>query len=142
LLVTLSFEPQTEDVVLQALQADSIHVVAGQRVRKGQKIGELVVGEGGGPASGSGNPHIDLRLLLMDPATVDPSAPIESLLTMSISHNEVSNLPTFLCPFDYSSIRARFLYERVLRNADPATHCRCPCKFPYNEAACGVGCVD
>jgi hypothetical protein len=47
LLVTLSFEPQTENVDLQALQARSIDVVAGQRVRKGQVIGALVVGEGG-----------------------------------------------------------------------------------------------
>jgi hypothetical protein len=142
LLVTLSFEPQTADVDLQALQAKSIDVVAGQRVRKGQIIGALVVGEGGGMASGSGNPHIDLRLLLLDPATLDPDAPFEDLLTLNISHDDVSNLPTFLCPFDYSSVRARLLYEKVLRGADPSTQCRCPCKFPYNEAACGPGCVD
>ena len=142
LFATLSFEPQTEDVDLQALQAMSIDVVAGQRVRKGQVIGALVVGEGGGMSSGSGNPHIDLRLLLMDPATLDPGAPLEDLLALDISHNDVAMLPTFLCPFDYSSIRAKHLYERVLRGADPTTQCGCPCVFPYNEAACGPGCVD
>lgn len=137
LLVTLSFEPQTENLELQAEQRAAISVVQGQKVKKGQKLGYLIVGEGGGPEGGSGNPHIDLRLLLKDPATA-----IDDLLSMYISHNDVSSLPTFLCPYDYSSNHAKRNYEKVLDKADPMTQCQCPCKFPYNEAACGAGCVD
>ncbi len=137
LWVTLSFEPQTAILDLQAEQAESIIVEAGQNVRRGQKIGYLIVGEGGGEASGSGNPHIDLRLLLKDTALT-----IDDLLTADISHNDVSNLPTFLCPFDYSSVRSKKMFEKILKKADPATQCQCPCEFPYNEAECGIGCVD
>ena len=144
LFVTYTFEPQTSLLQLQELQAASIDVVVGQRVRKGQKLGDLVVGEGlnGGSPLGSGNPHIDTRLLLFDPATVDPSNPLGDLLTRDISHNDVNSLPTFLCPYDYSSVRSKTTYEKVLEKFDPAVQCTCPCRFSYNAAECGVGCVD
>lgn len=144
LFVTYTFEPQTRLLQLQELQSASIDVIVGQRVRKGQKLGDLVVGEGlnGGSPFGSGNPHIDTRLLLFDPATVDPADPLADLLTRDISHNDVNSLPTFLCPYDYSSVSSKTTYERVLEKLDPAVQCTCPCRFPYNAAACGVGCVD
>ena len=144
LFVTYTFEPQTRLLQLQELQAASIDVVVGQRVREGQKLGDLVIGEGlnGGSPYGSGNPHIDTRLLLFDPATVDPADPLGDLLTRDISHNDVNSLPTFLCPYDYSSVRSKTTYEKVLEKFDPAVQCTCPCRFPYNAAACGVGCID
>lgn len=144
LYVTYNFEPQTQILQLQELQAASIDVIVGQPVRKGQKLGDLVVGEGlnGGSPFGSGNPHIDTRLLLFDPATVDPDDPVGDLITSEISHNDVGNLPTFLCPYDYSSVRSKSIYEKVLEKFDPAVQCTCPCRFPYNAAECGVGCVD
>lgn len=144
LYVTYTFEPQTASPSLRALQAVSIDVVVEQQVRKGQKLGDLVVGEGenGGSPLGSGNPHIDTRLVLLDPATVDPNAPFEDLITQDISHNDVANLPTFLCPYDYSSVRGKSAYEKILANFDPNTQCTCACRFPYNAAECGVGCVD
>ena len=144
LYVTYTFEPQTQILQLQELQAASIDVVVGQQVRKGQKLGDLVVGEGlsGDSPFGSGNPHIDTRLLLFDPATVNPTDPLGDLLTMDMSHNDVNSLPTFLCPYDYSSVRSKTIYEKVLEKFDPAVQCTCPCRFPYNAAECGVGCVD
>ena len=144
LYVTYNFEPQTQILQLQELQATSIDVIVGQPVRKGQKIGDLVVGEGlnGGSPFGSGNPHIDTRLLLFDPATVDPDDPVGDLFTREISHNDVNNLPTFLCPYDYSSVRSKSTYDKVLEKFDPAVQCTCPCRFPYNAAECSIGCVD
>lgn len=143
LYVTVTFEPQTADPSLRALQAASIDVVVGQSVRQGQKIGDLVVGEGeGGSPFGSGNPHIDTRLVLFDPATVDPHDPFADLITRDISHNDVNNLPTFLCPFDYSAAQAKKAYEEVLATFNPATQCTCACRFPYNAAECGAGCID
>lgn len=144
LYVAYNFEPQTANLNLRALQANSIKVVAGQHVKKGQKLGYLVVGEGenGGSAFGSGNPHIDMRLLLVDPAMLDPDAPLEDLISLAFSHNAIDQLPTFLCPYDYSSTRAKYAYEKILGKFDPDTQCKCPCRFSYNAEACGVGCVD
>lgn len=142
--VTYNFEPQTTIPGLRALQAGSIQVVAGQRIKKGQKIGYLVAGEGedGGSATGSGNPHIDLRLLLIDPAILGPDPTFEELLGLEFSHNDTGQLPTFLCPYDYSSTHAKYAYEKILKTFDSATQCKCPCRFPYNAEACGAGCVD
>jgi hypothetical protein len=144
LFVAYMFEPQTENVDLQILQRNSIIVSVGQRVKKGQKIGYLIVGEGenGGQAFGSGNPHIDMRLLLVDPETIDPDRPIEDLIDMYISHNDVAQLPTFLCPYDYSSVKAKSVYEKILKKFDPDIQCKCACRFPYNANECGIGCID
>ena len=136
LWVTLSFEPQTANPDLNLTQSESISVSAGQLIKKGEEIGYLVVGEGGG-GLGSGNPHIDLRLVLKGPSTI-----ISDLLETGASHNDIANLPTFLCPYDYSSNHAKALHEEVLVKADPDTQCHCPCRFPYNEEECGTGCVD
>jgi len=59
-----------------------------------------------------------------------------------ISHNDVGSLPTFLCPYDYSTVWAKDKYEDLIFKSDPATSCMCPCKFPYNAEKCGTGCVD
>jgi hypothetical protein len=136
--VTLSFEPKSAEPGLQVQQEHAIAVVEGQRVRKGQLIGRLTVGEGDGSGSGSGNPHIDFRLLLKP---IDMN--IEDLMAPDvISHNDVYSLPTFLCPYDYSTARAKNKYEDLIFKSDPETSCMCPCKFPYNDEKCGDGCVD
>lgn len=133
LLVTLTFEPKTADPALHREQANAISVDIGQTVRKGQEIGHLIVGEGSG--TGSGNPHIDYRLLLKEVSTT-----IGDIIVSGASHNDVADLPTFLCPYDYSSIRAKALFERIMSKETSA--CRCPCKYPYNEGACGTSCID
>lgn len=135
LYVNYNLEPQTENVSLRELQAASIDVSVGQRVRAGQKIADLVVGEGE-------EPHVDMSLLLFDPALVDPEDPIGYLMTQIISHNDVANLPTFLCAYDYSSVRAKTTYEKILQDFNPESQCVCPCRFPYNAAECGTVCGD
>lgn len=137
LWVALTFEPKIGLAEYEQLQIDSIKVKAGDRVKQGQYIGDLVIGQGEGGQQGSANPHIHYEVILKDPETT-----IEDILLHDTSFTDVWNLPTSICPYDYSSTRAKKMFEQVFARADGSVSCRCPCKYPYNHETCGVGCID
>lgn len=102
LWVVLNFEPKIGQAEFEQLQIDSIKVEEGDRIRQGQTIGRLVIGPGEGGQQGSANPHVHYEVILKDPDTT-----VEDILLHDTSFTDIWNLPTSICPYDYSSAQAK-----------------------------------
>ena len=128
-VVGLAFEPKAPEENLHKKQVSLITVKAGQVVKKGDKIGRLVVGSGGGRY-----PHLAYGLLHKD-----PDEDIMSIFPFSqFSHNDTSALPTFMCPYEYSTPEAIAIFDSIT-DRFPNDYCTCACKYGGDDY-CGRGC--
>ena len=149
ILITLSFEPQTDDPVLWQEQKDRILVQGPnhmtQQINKGDTVGYLQI-----PPRGQAKayPHIDYRILIK-PQAMTPQELWEQ--QDLIGHNCWSRLPTFVCPLSYSTPEARQIFQDIIAlpddPAEPLCDCACKggitvCLTPFDESICGAGCVD
>jgi len=147
--VIFMFEPKSSPGLPVKEQVRSITVKAGEDVNKGDEIGYLVVGEGIG-----GYPHVHYALLykhsltsyfdiLRDivsvpnvdakalgvPVTGDgsPWEPLELFLPNG-------SVAAFFCPYDFSSPRAKHIFDYVLYNTEypcgpDLGKCNCVCIY-------------
>ena len=149
ILITLSFEPQTDNDRVWQKQKDRILVSAAgplpEHISKGDTVGYLQI-----PPEGPtrGYPHIDYRVLIKPEAMTMQQLWDQQDL---IGHNCWSRLPTFICPLAYSSLEARQDFQKIIAlpddPAEPLCDCACKggitvCRTPFNESICGEGCSD
>jgi len=144
----LVIEPQSDDDAILAEQEASIDVQEGQRVRKGQRIGDLVVGK----VLESRYPHVHFSLLYKN-----PEDSIEALFRDSdpIVRSDGTVLPpatgpgspweprslggpsTFFCPYVYSVPEAQQAMDSVPRLSVSGDLCSCVCAYNSQNGDCG-----
>jgi hypothetical protein len=130
-VVGLAFEPKAPEERLHKKQVNLIKVKAGQVVKKGDKIGRLVVGSGGGRY-----PHLAYGLLQKD-----PDEDIMSIFPFSqFFHSDTTRLPTFMCPYEYSTPEAIAIFDSITDRV-PNEYCTCACKYEGDDY-CGDGCMS
>lgn len=145
----LVIEPQSDDAAIVAEQDASIDVQEAQRVRKGERIGDLVVGK----VLESRYPHVHLSLLYKN-----PEDSIESLFRDPdpIVRSDGTALPptigpgspwdprnlgipsTFFCPYVYSIPEAQQSMDGVPRLSVDGDLCSCVCAYDSQNGDCGV----
>ena len=146
--VFLMFEPKSSPGRLVEEQVKSITVKAGQEVKKGDEIGYLVVGEG----VNEKYPHVHYALMYKNvPEGKDLALsyfeilrdiiPVPNLHPSSIPEEvwpwdpQPLTLPdgfsaAFFCPYEFSSPRARAVFDHVLSNT------RFPCGPELGDCGC------
>ena len=132
-------------------QLSHIYVHEGQRIAKGQVIGELVVSETD-LVEGS-YPHVHNFLLYMNPEDT-----LEDLLenSLDIERSDGTDLPpmagkgspwdaedlgiptTFFCPYEYSTAETRVLYDGFDKRARHGYYCDCVCAYGSVDGDCGL----
>jgi hypothetical protein len=146
-----NFEPQSVSDAINRAQSDSIVVREGQRVRRGQLLGKLVVS---GPHVRPGSyPHLHFGLFYKNPMdtledigrhqedfhrsdgrdlapTSGPGSPWEP--------RDLGIETTFYCPYEYSSPAAKAIYNRLPKRAANGESCSCVCAYGSVRGNCGV----
>lgn len=152
LFVAMALEPQSTPATMVHLK-NPLTKFQGEPVSKGELVGYLIVGNDfSDPEVTSPRPTLDLRLLVIDSSrdtlksvwkrvseTLEVSDPPPEVV---ISHNDLNDLPTFLCPYDHSDPDATSDYDSILQSADPRYDCTCACMGKSStEKECG-NCTD
>lgn len=143
------FEPQTEDEEAFDEQIASIDVQEGEKVARGQKIGDLIVKD----TVPGHYPHLHFGFLYKNPADTwggligDPLGIRVSdgtdlaPLTGPGSPWQPSDLgkeTTFYCPYEYSTETAKELYDSKARMAVDGSVCSCICAYGSQGGNCGA----
>jgi murein DD-endopeptidase MepM/ murein hydrolase activator NlpD len=146
-----TIEPQSVSGDVNNEQLDSIYVTAGQKVRKGEVIGELIVSEP--DLSGDSYPHLHFGLLYKNtsdtlgyvienhtfldrsdgtnmPPTSGPGSPWEA--------QDLGIATTLFCPYEYSSPNARAFYDTYPKAGVFGIYCACLCAYGSRDGSCGV----
>jgi len=144
-------EPQSLAEWVLEEQMAYLYVHEGQRIAKGQVIGELVVSE---PDLVEGSyPHIHNFLLYLN-----PEDRLEDLLehSLDIIRSDGTDLPppagrgspwdaedlgiptTFFCPYEYSIAETRTLYDGYDKRARHGYYCDCVCAYGSMDGDCGT----
>jgi hypothetical protein len=147
-----NFEPQSESDAINRAQSDSIVVREGQRVRRGQLLGKLVVS---GPHVRPGSyPHLHFGLFFKNPTdtledikrhqedfhrsdgtdlapTSGPGSPWEP---RDLGGRDT----TFYCPYEYSRAETKAIYNRLQKRAANGESCSCICAYGSMSGNCGV----
>ncbi len=145
------FEPQTEDEEAFDEQIASIDVQVGERVARGQKIGDLIVKN----TVEDHYPHLHFSFLYKNPADSWQEL-FENPLSIHVSdgtdlapltgpgspwHPEAleGKPTTFYCPYEYSTQTAKELYDSKARMAadESASVCSCICAYGSVGGNCG-----
>lgn len=145
----LVIEPQSDDDAILAEQEASIDVQEGQRVSKGERIGDLVVGK----VLENSYPHVHFSFLYKSPEDSiealfhDPDLIVRSdgtALPPTIGPGspwDPRNLgaaSTFFCPYVYSVPEARQAMDSVPRYSVRGNLCGCVCAYDSQDGDCGV----
>ena len=143
------FEPQTEDEEAFNEQRTSIYVNEGDRVARGQVIGDLIVKD---PIA-THYPHLHFSFFYKNPADT-----LEDLfndpLRIRVSDGtdlapltgpgspwqpfDLGKETTFYCPYEYSTETAKDFYDSRDRMAADGSVCSCICAYDSVERNCGV----
>lgn len=144
--VSMVLEPQNLDPSIADQQRRSIAVQAGQRVRRGDHLGDLVVTD-------VHYPHVHFMIYYKA-----PDQTYEDLLAnyISLARNQGENLPpvsgpgspwtpadlripsTLFCPYVYSEPSSRSRLDQVLKQSRDGTVCKCVCAYGSKNADCGA----
>jgi len=149
--VILMFEPKSSPGLPVREQVRSITVKAGQQVKKGDEIGQLVVGEGIG-----GYPHLHFALLYKHSSTSYMDIFRDIVSVPNVDANDLglpvtgpgspwepckldlpnNSLAAFFCPYEFSTPRAKQIFDYVLNNTEypcgPGLG-KCNCVCIYNS---------
>ncbi|HOE78889.1 MAG TPA: M23 family metallopeptidase [Smithellaceae bacterium] len=143
------FEPQTEDEEAFNEQRTSIYVNEGDRVARGQVIGDLIVKDPIAthyPHLHFGffykNPADTLQDLFDDPLSIHVSdgtdlAPLTGLGS-PWQPFDLGKQTTFYCPYEYSTQTAKDFYDSRARMAVDGSVCSCICAYGSEDRDCGV----
>jgi hypothetical protein len=149
--VIYAIEPQSVSEDVNNEQLNSIYVTAGQKVRKGEVIGELIVYEQ--DLSGDHYPHLHFGLLYKNPSdTIGYVIENHTFLPRSDSANmpptsgpgspwdpqDLGIATTLFCPYVYSSPNARAFYDTYPKAGVFGKYCACLCAYGSWEGSCGV----
>ncbi|MBZ5587561.1 MAG: hypothetical protein LAO05_03290 [Acidobacteriia bacterium] len=144
--VTMVLEPQNFDPAVADEQGRSIAVQAGQAVRRGDRIGDLVV-------TNVHYPHVHFMIYYKDPNQTYEDFLANFLL---IPRNQGDNLPptagpgspwapanlgipsTLFCPYVYLEPSSRSRLDQILKQSHDGSVCTCICAYGSKNADCGV----
>ncbi len=139
-------EPQNYNPSIVDEQRSSITVQAGQAVRRGDRIGDLV-------ATNVNYPHVHYTIYYKDPGQT-----YEDLIAnyTTLPRNQGDNLPpttgpgspwepenlgipsTVFCPYVYSSPDSKLRMDQILKQSHDGTVCACICAYGSQNDDCGV----
>lgn len=147
--VIMSFEPQSIDAEVVALQAESILVSEGSSVKKGQKIADLVYGR----LITDHYPHIHFSVLYIKPgdsldaitANIDnvprnngiPTPPPRTGASSPWEPSDLGLDSHFFCPYLYFSDAAQAILDSVPRYSVTGALCSCMCAYNSANGDCG-----
>ncbi len=144
--VSMVLEPQNPDPSIADEQRRSVTVQAGQAVRRGDPIGDLVV-------TNVHYPHVHFMIYYKDPNQTYEDFFANYLL---IPRNQGDDLPptsgpgspwapedlripsTLFCPYVYSERLSRARIDQILKQSYDGTVCRCVCAYGSRNADCGA----
>ena len=144
--VGMVLEPQNLDPSIADEQRRSISVQAGQAVRRGDRLGELVV-------SNVHYPHVHFMIYYKHPDQTYEDLIASYLL---LPRNQDDNLPptsgrgspwapedlripsTLFCPYVYSEPASKSRMDEVLKQSHDGSVCTCICAYGSRNADCGV----
>jgi hypothetical protein len=144
----LVFEPQSLDSEILLEQEESIDVIEGQQVTRGQRIGDLVVGN----VMVDRYPHIHFSFLYKNPDESiqdlfnDPDAIVRSDGTdlapiagagSPWDPQDLGISSTFFCPYVYSTLEAQQAMDGVDRYNVNGELCSCVCAYNSEDGDCG-----
>ena len=143
------FEPQTEDEEAFDEQIASIDVQVGERVARGQKIGDLIVKN----TVEDHYPHLHFSFFYKNPADTLEDL-FDDPLRIRVSDGtdlapltgpgspwqpfDLGKETTFYCPYEYSTETAKDFYDSRDRMAADGSVCSCICAYDSVERNCGV----
>ncbi len=144
--VTMVLEPQNFDPAVADEQSRSIAVQAGQSVRRGDRIGDLVV-------TNVHYPHVHFMVYYKEPTQSFDEFLANFLL---IPRNQGANLPptsglgspwapanlgipsTLFCPYVYLEPSSKARLDQILKQSHDGVVCSCICAYGSKNADCGV----
>ena len=144
--VGMVLEPQNLDPSIADEQRRSVAVRAGDTVRRGERIGDLVV-------TNVHYPHVHFMIYYKNPQQT-----YEDLLAnyILLPRNQGDSLPptagpgspwapedlgtpsTLYCPYVYSVRSSRLRMDQILKQSYDGTVCRCICAYGSANADCGA----
>jgi len=147
--IVCNFEPQTTDPAIFEEQRRSVVVHEKQRVKRGEFIGELVLGS----VNPGSYPHLHFAFFYKHPDdTLDYI--YENYLQMQRSDGtdlapttgpgspwkprDLEMETTFYCPYEYSTPQAKAAYDSLPRIDANQAICNCICAYGSSERDCGI----
>lgn len=133
------FEPQSADDGTNETQAASFDVVEGQDVKRGDKIGDLVIAK----VEPERYPHLHFGVFYKDPA--EPWENVFASLRVSdgsadspmILDEDLGVPTTFYCPYDYLLSEGKAILDGVPNLDVLGNECSCVCSYGSSAGDCG-----
>jgi hypothetical protein len=147
--IVCNFEPQTTSAAIFEEERRSVVVEEKQKVRRGELIGDLVLGS----VSPGSYPHLHFGFFYKHPDdTLDHI--YENYLKIRRSDGtdlapftgpgspwkprDLDMETTFYCPYEYSTPEAKKLYDSLPRIAANGDGCDCICAYGSTAGDCGT----
>lgn len=137
----LNFEPQSDDVATNIEQENSIAVTVGQSVKRGDKIGDLVISK----VMADRYPHLHFSVFYKTRTDTWSDLLASNFLVSDgsfaspmILDTDLSTPTTFYCPYDYFLSEGQTLLDRTPKLDMLGNTCSCACSYGSTNGDCGV----